>query len=225
MGDAPTFGTDRRFHGRSDLLATAVVVHRDRPVGRFVVQNLSAGGALLTGSRPLPVGRRVRVLIRFSAQRTVAVWGKVVRRSPEAGGVVSMAVSFRHPTDTTQDAIQQEALAALLRAARPSVLIVSDRREVRQRLAGQVELLGRAVRMAGTPLDALRWIESPGESIDTVVVPRSMGRPGPFALLGFFADEYPTLRRILIPDGPAAIASTLPADPLIPEAELARLLG
>lgn len=225
MGDAPTFRGDRRSHGRSDLWATAVVLHRGRPVGRFVVQNLSAGGALLTGSHSLDVGRRVRVILRFSAQRMVAVWGRVVRRSPEAGGVVSLAIAFRHPTDATQDTIQEEALAGLLRAGRPAVLVLSDRPTVRLRLAGQLELLGRAVRVASTPLDALQLLESPGESIDTVLVPRSMGHPGAFVLLGFFAEEYPSLRRILVPDGPLGPASTRAVDPPIPAPELARLLG
>jgi hypothetical protein len=224
MGEAPRSQKDRRSHGRSDLLATAIVVHRNRPVGWFVVQNLSAGGALLTGSHAVEAGQRVRVLLRLSAQRMVAVWGKVVRRSPSAGGVVSLAVAFPHPSDVTQDVLQEEALASLLRAGRPAVLVLSDRRDVRMGLAGQVERMGRAVRTAGTPLDAVRWLEDPAAHIDTVVVPRSMGRPGAFAMLGFFADEYPALRRVLLPDGPASLASTAPADTAASDRELAHLL-
>jgi CheY-like chemotaxis protein len=227
MGEGPRSRSERRSHDRAHLLATAIVLRRDRPVGRYVVQNLSAGGALLTGSHPVEPGTRIRVLLRFPDQKMVTLHAKVARRSRTEGDVVSLAVTFRHRSDATQDVIQQEALAALLRSCRPSVLVISDRREVRARLAAQLEAMGRPVRAVATPLDALRWLEDPSEAIDLVVVPHSFGRPGAFALLGFLAEEYPDLRRALVPDGPSGLASTLPrgiADRGEDEVELERLL-
>jgi hypothetical protein len=212
MGEDPRRDEERRSHRRVELTATAIVLHREQPVGRFVVQNLSASGALLTGSHPVAQGKRVRVLLSFPDQRMVAVSGRVVRQCDAMGHVVSLAVAFRHCPAATQDLIQQEALTALLRAGKPSVVVLADRPEVRRRLAHEVEALGRAARLAATPLDAVRWLEDPGERIDTVVVARSMGAPGAYALLGFFAEEYPRVRRLLVQDGPTTVAATRPDD-------------
>lgn len=92
----------------------------------------------------------------------------------------------------------------------PAVLIVADGEQVRRRVARQLEHLGRAVRMAAAPLDALRWLEDPSQDIGAIVVPQSMGHPGPLALLEFFADEYPEHRRILLLEGPAGPAAGPP---------------
>lgn len=86
--------------------------------------------------------------------------------------------------------------------AQRAVLIISDRTDLRRRLARQIEDLGRSVRTAAAPLDALRWLEDPNEDVGSVIVAQSLGRPGALALLDFFAEEYPRLRRVLLVDGP-----------------------
>lgn len=189
----------------SGIIATAIVFHRDRPVGRYVVQDLSAGGALLTGSGAVKPGARVRVLLSFPDCDLVSLDARVQRAGVEPGGIASIEVAFRHRSDATEDLIQREALAGLLRSMRPVVLLLSDRREFRFELARDLEGLGRSVVGASTPLDAVRWLESPDLEIDTVIVTQSLRAPGAWAFLGFLAEEYPGLRRILLADETAPL--------------------
>lgn len=89
-----------------------------------------------------------------------------------------------------------------------AVLIISDRTDLRRRLARQLEALGRSVRTAAAPLDALRWLEDPNDDVGSVIVAQSLAHPGALALLDFFAEEYPQLRRVLLADGPLAEPSS-----------------
>lgn len=192
-----------RLRGYTEGLATAVVLKRGKPVGRFVVQDLSASGALLTGSRPLDPGTRVRVVLRFPDCDHVTLDARVQRAGRATAGVASIAVAFRHRSDATEDLIQREALAALLRSTHPAVLFVSDSDTARREVAARLEGLGRAVLTAATPLDALRWLEDPDARVDTVIVSQSLRVPGALTLLAFLAEEYPEIRRILLSEAAA----------------------
>lgn len=191
----------RRARRRATSLGAALVLLKGRPVGRYVVQHLSAAGAQLLGSRALRLDRRVRVFLQFPDHDPCAVDARVVHVARQGTGEVALTVSFRHRTDETEDLLQQEALTALVRARHPAVLLVSDRRRVRRKLARELEGMGRSVRVAAAPLDALRWLEDPDDDIDTVIVMQSLEGGGAWALLQFFAEEYPELRRVMIADG------------------------
>ena len=51
-------GFERRTHRRVDVAATAIVLKRGVDSGRYLVQNLSAAGALLTGGATVEVGEQ-----------------------------------------------------------------------------------------------------------------------------------------------------------------------
>ncbi len=192
---------DRRRHRRTDVPLTAVLFRRDAALGRFVVQNLSAGGALLTGRRDVSADERVRVVLPFPGREPLVLDGRVARRASAPNQLVALAIEFRHRSPRTEDAIQEALVSELDRRAHvraPTVLVIQDGEEICRRLAQDARAFGRPVRIASTPLDAVRWLEDPEAPIDVAFVDVSAGEVDGLALLRFLADEYPTVRRILL---------------------------
>ncbi len=109
---------ERRAHRRVDLPATAVLMRGGVDAGRFIVQNLSAAGALLTGHGDLPDGAAVQLRLEFDAGNRVVLRGRVVRRAETGANMVALAIAFRHASPDTEDAIQQAVLDALEVAVR-----------------------------------------------------------------------------------------------------------
>ena len=103
---------ERRAHRRIDLPASAVLLRGGTEAQRFVMQNLSAAGALLTGSRPLPENRLLLFRLDLPAHAPIAVRGKVSRQAVVAG-MYALAIEFVDPSPETEDAIQQAMLDAL----------------------------------------------------------------------------------------------------------------
>lgn len=109
---------ERRAHRRVDLSATAVLMRGGLDAGRFIVQNLSAAGALLTGAGIVPDEPTVQLRLEIDGRSPVVVRGRVVRRAETGADMVALAISFRHPSPDTEDAIQQAVLDALEVAVR-----------------------------------------------------------------------------------------------------------
>lgn len=116
---------ERRSHPRADLGATAVLVMGGRDTARFVVQNLSARGALLTGSRSLDVARPCSLRLELGSAQPVTLRARVVRRAPIVRGLFALAVEFVHRADT-EDAVQQAVLEALEARAGAAPFFASD---------------------------------------------------------------------------------------------------
>lgn len=109
---------ERRGERRVDVPATAVVVKGGADAGRFLVQNLSATGALLTGGDGVNVGDSVLLRLEVSGHRPVVILARVVRRAAAASEVAVLAVEFRHRSPDTEDAIQQVVLDVLEEAVK-----------------------------------------------------------------------------------------------------------
>lgn len=180
---------------------TAVVFERERTLGRFVVQNLSAGGALLTGRHDVGRNETVRVLLPLPGREPLVLWGRVVRRASAPNQLHVLGIEFEHPTPTTEDAIQEALVSEIQRracASKPGVLVVQDSTELCDRLRADLELLGCRVLVATTPLDAVRLIEDPEQRIERVFVDVSVGEVAGLELMHFIAEEHPSVRRILV---------------------------
>jgi hypothetical protein len=101
-----------------DLPATAVLLRSGVDTGRYIVQNLSAAGALLTGDGDVTPGSEVVLRLEIDGHAPVVVRGRIVRRAETGADMVALAVSFRHRSPDTEDAIQQAVLDALELAVR-----------------------------------------------------------------------------------------------------------
>src|SRR5690606_4544460 len=123
---------ERRRFARINLGATATLLQRGGQVGRFTVQNLSAGGALLTGASDVARSAPLRVLLELPDGEALTLGARVLRRA-KAGGLVALAVAFRHISAASEDRIQDALLALIDRAHRiehPAVLVVDASPEV-----------------------------------------------------------------------------------------------
>lgn len=192
---------ERRRTKRVDLHATATLVQRGGQVGRFTVQNLSAGGALLTGGSDVLCSAPLRVVLELPNGEALTV-GAHVRRKVRTGNLVALAVAFRHISEASEDRIQDALLALLDRAYRvehPAVLIVEPGAEARDALWRRIDRLGRRTLLAAAPLGALRMLDDPTESVETV-----LARKPCLELLEHVAENQPCVRPVLLVDDPAA---------------------
>jgi hypothetical protein len=99
---------ERRVYARIKSDGTAVIL-RDRDVlGSYTIVNLSVGGALLTGKKPLPVGEPVQVTLQLRPGNVVL--DAVVARGEDG----SYGLAFSAPS-----AALLVALDSHLRAAFP----------------------------------------------------------------------------------------------------------
>jgi hypothetical protein len=114
---AQTEVVERRHHQRVDVRATAIL-ERGGQRARYLVQNLSAHGALLTGTDDVADATPLDLELELPGRDRVSVRAKVLRRAPAAGDMVALAVAFRHRSPDTEDAIQQAVLEALEEAHR-----------------------------------------------------------------------------------------------------------
>ena len=109
----------RRSTNGYDTGATAVVFRHGDAIGRYVVQNLSTEGALLTGGHEIDRGKPVHVVLNLpDGKKPLGMVGCVhnVARGPE--GVVAVDVRFPHMRAYVEDRIQNLVLSALETASR-----------------------------------------------------------------------------------------------------------
>jgi CheY-like chemotaxis protein len=192
---------ERRRTARAAPKITAVLFRGGSAVGRYLVQNLSAGGVLLTGRRSVDLDDHVRVVLPFPGRDAVVVEGRVTRCASAGNGIAAVAVELRHRSPVTEDAIQQAMLDAILaddRRVRPAVLLVEDCEDVCERITAGLVAAGRRVVTAATPLAAVQHLEDPTENIDTAFVDVSVGEADGLELVVFIRDEHPDIRRVLV---------------------------
>lgn len=216
-------------------MASTVGIHNGGCTSRYVVDNLSVGGALIRGPGNLAAGEPIRLLMELPGSAPFGVDARVVRAEHESSGECSAGVSFDHRDEGASDLIHDVVMDALTETSGPAVLIVEDDARVRRELEREVALLGRRVRSASTPLNALRWLEDEDERVDTALIDCALGAADALGLTTFVATEYPHVRRVVVQRdtsasrGPRAAPETTFHDPVLAApwdwATLSRLLA
>lgn len=193
---------ERRRHPRSGgVTATAVVLAENRYAGAFVVEDLSAGGALLIGDPRLDLGEYVNILLQLEGKRPLHLWAEVVRHQVREAGEHLFAVAFRNMRATEEDRIQGAVLSALeRRRASPdaSVLVVDDAPEIHRALQRDLHAFGVGMLSAATPLEAVRHLQDPDVQIDIALVDLHLGHADGTDVLAFLAEDHPEIRRVLM---------------------------
>jgi hypothetical protein len=85
---------ERRNHPRCQTRETATVICDAAYSGRYLVANLSAGGALLVGDVALPLGSTIGLLLEPPGRPGLVVVGRVVRQAPHESGRQAFAIAF-----------------------------------------------------------------------------------------------------------------------------------
>lgn len=190
---------ERRKHPRGAAAATAVIDCGEF-LGPYLVENLSAGGALLIGEPPLSIGSRAQLVIQLPDCSSLRVAARVVRQSRRREGPV-FAVAFRGLPDSVEDRIQELVLESLERQRAenaPSVLILDDLPHICRTLERHLRALGRRAMLATTPLAAIHAIENAVDAIDMAFVDLRLGSSDGVEMLCFLEEEHPHIHRVLM---------------------------
>ncbi|HEX9294705.1 MAG TPA: response regulator [Polyangiaceae bacterium] len=192
---------ERRIHHRASVAATAIVWIEEQPPVRYLVEDLSAGGALLTGGPSLPMGQTIGLSLHIPSQPPMVIDGSVVRSSQS--GSVALAVAFRSLSPADEDAIHQAVLSALEAQNRgecPSrvVLVIDDSEIICETLRRDLSTLGHEVVCARTPTEANTRIHDPYAHFDIAIVDLFVGELDGVELLGQVAGYHPGVHRVLM---------------------------
>ena len=121
MGHAGT-ERDRRTNHRVDLDGRAVLFQRGDHVGQYTLENISAGGAMVSGDRDLRPGHLVHLLIDLeTGEDTMSLTGSV-RRVRDKNNGVGLAIAFPVLSADQEDTIHNAVFASRRNSARNTAL-------------------------------------------------------------------------------------------------------
>jgi hypothetical protein len=184
---------ERRQYPRTGRIASAaVVVSRGHYVGTYVVEDLSAGGALLVGRCPLQINDPVETLFQFGQTLTVPLKARVVRTQNGAFGI-----AFTDLAAAPLRALDEVVRSSEERVLRPlKTLIIHPNASTRSSLQLDLASLGQLVVSFAGSRDALCWLESAGPAVCAALVHPEIEAPE--QVLTTVATQSPEARRILI---------------------------
>jgi CheY-like chemotaxis protein len=190
---------ERRSHERGKLSAIAIVWKEDDGPVRYLVEDLSASGALLSGGPELALGDRIGMSLHIAGIHLVDVRAEAIRHTPTH----ATAVAFRDVRPLEEDMIQQAVLGALeafRRGECPSrhVLVVDDSDTICKALQRDLGDLGHHVVYASTPEQAATKIRDPYVRFDIAIVDLSVGTLEGLDLLREIAGLHPGVHRVLM---------------------------
>jgi CheY-like chemotaxis protein len=172
------------------------VVTVDHVTAEYALDNLCAGGALLSNGPTLAIGSRIDIVLRLPSQPAIRVTGQVVRQTSER----CWGVAFEHDGSDAEDRIQAFVLDALERAhrlrQRAVVLVLDDSPEEFAALEQELRSLGHHAIHIRAPLDALRHLECEDRRVDTVMVDLHFKGGDGLEVLAYLSEVLPAIRRV-----------------------------
>jgi CheY-like chemotaxis protein len=181
------------------VAAIAIVWSQERGPIRYMVEDLSAGGALLSGGPELALGDTFAVSLHVAGVHLVDLRVQAIRHTASKG----TAVAFREVRALDEDMIQQAVLGALeafRRGECPSrhVLVIDDSEVVCKMLQRELGDLGHHVACAWTLEQATAKINDPYVRFDIAIVDLSVGSLEGLDLLKMIAATHPGVHRVLM---------------------------
>jgi CheY-like chemotaxis protein len=179
-----------------------VWVEDGRPI-RYLVENLSVGGALLTGGPPLEAGRKVRIALEFGGKPALMARATVAHHRMADGELPAMGMAFHELGPNDEDSIHQAILDALDADARGgdcprNVLVVDDCAKTCELLRRDLGAIGHAAVSARTCLDAIVRTRDTYAHFDVALIDLFLGVNDGVELLDYFREHHPTTRRVLM---------------------------
>jgi len=115
---------ERRRHPRVKFSAEAMISVNGTEIGTYEVQDLSAGGAFLTGQFSVGAGERIEIRITSSLLRGARLEAKVMR-TQFLKNCVGLGVQFL-PATSKLDEILQETIISELKKANVAAFIAGS---------------------------------------------------------------------------------------------------
>jgi hypothetical protein len=200
---------DRRSNHRVELDGRAVLFQRGDHVGQYTLENISAGGALISGSRHLRPGHLVHLLIDLaSSGDTMSLTGSVRRVREQSdgdgnGSSVGLAIAFPVLSADQEDAIHDAVLRALVRrdanVLRLPLLVFEPRRRVREEIESEIRSFGLPVVAVESLADAVTELEGDDTQYAGLVIHSATHDPRSMEVVEFFAQSE-ELKTIILPD-------------------------
>lgn len=217
---------DRRDHPRVDLGGRAVLFQRGDPVGQYALENLSAGGVLVSGEGDLRAGHLVHLLIDLaSGDPTMSLTGSVRRVRDDKDGD-GMAIAFPSLSADQEDAIQNAVLRALLRRDaglhRLPLLVFEPRRRVREEIEAEVRSFGIPANGVDCLADAVRELEDEETEYAGLVIHSVTHDPRAMDVVEFFTRSE-NLRTIILPDPNGTLCERAQRLAKLPEVRVPRI--
>lgn len=194
---------DRRSNHRVDLDGRAILFQRGDRVGQYTLENISAGGAMVSGDRNLRPGHLVHLLIDLdTGGETMSLTGSV-RRSRDASNGVALAISFPIMSADQEDAIHNAVLRALVRreaiAVQLPLLVFEPRRRVREEIESEIRSFGFSVLGVDSLGDAVRELEGDETEYAGLII-RSATHDARSMEVVEFLTRSEDLRTIILPE-------------------------
>ena len=225
MGHARAQG-DRRSSHRVDLDGRAVLFQRGDHVGQYTLENISAGGAMVSGDRDLRPGHLVHLLIDLErGEETMSLTGSV-RRVRDHNDGVGLAIAFPVLSADQEDAIHNAVLRALLRrnaeAARLPLLVFEPRRRVREEIESEIRSFGLPVSSVDSLADAVRELENEETEYAGLVIHSVTHDPRSMEVVEFFTRSE-DLRTVILPEPDGALCEQAKRLAKLPEVRVPRI--
>lgn len=178
----------------------------------YAVQDVSIGGAFVSGEAALAPGTAIDMVLSVCGQRFAAARGQVVRAVPGPDGGAGLGIAFEALEARARDAT--EKLAQDARASPPIALVAGG--GVSSGPARVVRAIGYSVITAKTPLEVIYHLEHGPESVATVVIGSDLGGCRGLELASFLADAYPFVGLVVVAPPRAQGPAPCPPAPLQP---------
>jgi hypothetical protein len=199
---------DRRLNHRVDLDGRAVLFQRGDHVGQYTLENISAGGAMVSGERDLRPGHLVHLLIDLeTGEDTMSLTGSVRRVRDKSNGV-GLAIAFPVLSADQEDAIHNAVLRALLRrdgdTSHLPLLVFEPRRRVREEIESEIRSFGLPVSGVDSLADAVRELENEETQYAGLIIHSVTHDARAMDVVEFFT-RSDNLRTIILPEPDGAL--------------------
>jgi CheY-like chemotaxis protein len=165
-------------------------------LGTFRVINLSAGGALFRGARPVAVGDAIDLALSLPGGQYVDT-SAVVLREGRLHERPTFAVAFVDPSPAARDAIEAVVRAALEELRTAEVLVVDFSEQACRDCAERLQRLGLRSYGVTTALEALHTLDA-DHHFQAALVNVYLGADDGREVLVHLATKHPRVRRILM---------------------------
>jgi len=195
-------------------------------VGQYTLENISAGGAMVSGDRDLRPGHLVHLLIDLErGEETMSLTGSV-RRVRDHNDGVGLAIAFPVLSADQEDAIHNAVLRALLRrnaeAARLPLLVFEPRRRVREEIESEIRSFGLPVSSVDSLADAVRELENEETEYAGLVIHSVTHDPRSMEVVEFFTRSE-DLRTVILPEPDGALCEQAKRLAKLPEVRVPRI--
>lgn len=198
---------NRRQWARSPHLAcSAIVAVGNSYAGVLVIENLSAGGALLVGTHRFTVGDYLNLVLQFGAALRVGLSAKVVRVDVGPKGKHLLGVEFQDVPTSLRETLNEIVCATLDVERSAAVTLLVETGSFAGELERDLTAIGRKVVVLADLARTRRWLDRrPHPMVAAAIVDRASDQA--VAVLEVVRDGAPAARRIALAPGSAPDAA------------------